>query len=219
MVETNVYTVRFEGNAITATVTSSGEAVERWVDEVLSVHRPRLHKLVVGLDVEWRPSYGPEYSPTALLQLCVGRRCLILQLLHADYIPDALVHVKSEASMVEAPSPNSVQFLGDADYRFVGVGVGADAERLSYDHDYLEVANTVDLREVAAEEMNRPDLRHAGLKDIASAVMGANVEKPRRVTMGRWDDYYLSNEQIEYACIDAFVSFEIGRMLLPDDHY
>ncbi|CAO1948417.1 unnamed protein product [Urochloa humidicola] len=200
MGETKVYTVKFEGDEIITTVTSSGEAVEDWLDEIYSVHRRRLHKLVVGLDVEWRPLFGRGYSPTAVLQLCVGRRCLIFQLLHADYIPDALY-----------------EFLGDPDFRFVGVGVRDDAARLSDDYD-LEVATTVDLAELAAQEMGRPDLRHAGLKAIASAVMDATVDKPRRVRTGPWDDYYLSGEQVQYACVDAFVSFEVGRMLLSGNY-
>nr|CAB3477835.1 unnamed protein product [Digitaria exilis] len=200
MGETKVLTVNFEGHRITTTVTSSGDSVAAWIDEVRSVHHRRLHKLVVGLDVEWRPLFGPGYSPTALLQICVGRRCLIFQLLHHDYLPDELE-----------------EFLADPDFSFVGVGVAADAERLRYDLD-LEVANPVDLAELAAEEMERPDLRNAGLKAIASAVMGVSVDKPQSVRLGCWDNYYLSNEQVMYACIDAFVSFEVGRMLLTGDY-
>ncbi|CAL4948340.1 unnamed protein product [Urochloa decumbens] len=199
MGETKVRSVMFEGNKITTTVTSSGEAVEGWLDEVRSVHCRRLHKLVVGLDVEWRPLFGPGYSRTALLQLCVGRRCIIFQLLHADHIPVALD-----------------EFLGDPRYRFVGVGVQDDAVRLSRDYD-LEVENTVDVAELVADNID-PDLRNAGLNAIASAVMGATVDKPQRVRTGRWDAYELSDEQIKYACIDAFVSFEVGRKLLTGDY-
>jgi hypothetical protein len=38
------------------------------------------------------------------------------------------------------------------------------------------------------------------------------------VRLGPWDDYELSHEQVEYACIDAFVSFEVGRKLLTGDY-
>jgi ribonuclease D len=200
MGETKVYTVGFGGDAITTTVTSSGDAVEGWLYEVRSVHRRRLHNLVVGLDVEWRPLFGPGYSPTALLQLCVGRRCLIFQFLHRDYIPDALD-----------------EFLDDPDFKFVGVGVQDDAERLSNDYN-LHVNNTVDLAELAADEMGRPDLRNAGLKAIACAVMDASVDKPQRVRTGRWDACDLTYQQIKYATIDAFVSFEVGRKLLSGNY-
>ncbi|XP_051199051.1 3'-5' exonuclease-like [Lolium perenne] len=198
--ETYVTYVDFEGHGIKTTVTSSGTAVKRWLREIRYMYRWVYHKLIVGLDVEWRPSYSSVQNPAALLQLCVGRRCLIFQLLHADYIPDDLE-----------------DFLADPGFRFVGVGVQEDANRLDNDHR-LWVANTVDLRGLAADGMQMPRLRQAGLKGIASAVMGVNIEKPRNVTMGLWDAYELSDEQIEYACIDAFVSFEVGRKLLTGDY-
>jgi ribonuclease D len=196
MAEPEVYNVQFHGHAIATTVTSSGDAVDDWLHEIRAVHRRRLHKLVVGLDVEWRPTFSADYSPTALLQLCVGRRCLIVQLLHADYLPDALA-----------------DFLAEPNYRFVGVGVEGDADRLRDDYG-LEVANKVDLGKLAAEVMHRPDLHHAGLKDIAGVVMFVDMEKPHWVRAGPWDACSLSDQQIKYASIDAFVSFEVGRILL-----
>jgi ribonuclease D len=198
--ETYVTYVAFQGHSIKTTVTSSGTAVKRWLREIRYMYRWVYHKLIVGLDVEWRPSYSSVQNPAALLQLCVGRRCLIFQLLHADYIPDALD-----------------EFLGDPGFRFVGVGVQEDANRLDNDHR-LRVATTVDLRGLAADGMQMPWLRQAGLKGIASAVMGANIEKPQKVRVGPWDAYELSDEQINYACIDAFVSFEVGRKLLTGDY-
>ncbi|KAJ1284629.1 hypothetical protein BS78_03G219700 [Paspalum vaginatum] len=200
MGKTTVWNVTFEGDEITTTVTSSGSAVAGWIDEVRSVHRRRLYKLVVGLDVEWRPVFGYGYNRTALLQLCVGRRCLIFQLLHADNFPKALR-----------------EFLGDSGFRFVGVGVAADAERIRNDYG-LAVGSTVDLAVLASEKMGRPDLRYAGLKAIAKAVMDADVEKPFDVRTGEWDGYSLSGAQVRYACIDAFVSFEVGRMLISGDY-
>ncbi|KAK3161476.1 hypothetical protein QOZ80_1BG0077600 [Eleusine coracana subsp. coracana] len=200
MAGTKVWKVRFGDDTITTTVTSSGEAVEEWIAEVESVHRYRLHKLVVGLDIEWRPTFSTVYSPTAILQLCVGRRCLIFQLIHADYHPEALD-----------------DFLGESDYRFVGVGVEGDAKRLWEDWE-LDVSNTVDLADLAAEEMERPSYRNAGLKAIAEGVMNVDMEKPRWVTTGPWDADSLSSEQIKYACIDAFVSFEVGRRLFSGDY-
>ncbi|KAL6845344.1 hypothetical protein ACP4OV_024839 [Aristida adscensionis] len=196
MAESDVIEVEFANHTISATVTTSGEAVERWLAEVRAVHRRRLGDLVVGLDVEWRPSYRSDQNPVATLQLCVGRRCLIFQLLHADYVPAALA-----------------EFLGEPAFRFVGVGVDADVERLLEDHE-LRVANAVDLRGLAAEGMQSSELRQAGLRAVVAAVLGVNIAKPQRVTMSRWDASCLSYDQIRYACIDAFVSFEVGRKLL-----
>ena len=125
----------------------------------------------------------------------MDRRCLIFQLLHADYLPAALHG-----------------FLGDRTVRFFGVGVDADAARLRADHG-LEVGRAVDLRGYAEEYAGRPDLRQAGLRAIAAAVLGVDLAKPHGVTTNRWDARSLSDEQITYACLDAFVSSEVARKL------
>ncbi|CAL4955322.1 unnamed protein product [Urochloa decumbens] len=197
MAETKVFTVRFGQDEITTTVTSSGRSVDRWIAETLSLHRPggARRDIIVGLDVEWRPSFSSALNPAATLQLCVDRRCLIFQLLHADYLPAALLG-----------------FLGDRAIHFYGVGVEADAARLRTDHG-LAVANTVDLRGYAADYMGRPELRQAGLRGVLAAVLGTNLNKPQRVTMSRWDARTLSDEQVSYACVDAFVSSEVARKL------
>lgn len=202
MAETDVIDVIFGDNVITTTVTSSGQAVERWITEVLSVHRPGgvAYNITVGLDVEWRPNFRGEENPVATLQLCVDRSCLVFQLLHADYIPGVLAG-----------------FLGDRGIYFYGVGVDADVERLSDDYG-LQVANAVDLRGCAAQWMGRPDLRQAGLRALVAAVMRVDLVKPQRVTMSRWDAHCLSYEQIKYASIDAFVSFEVARRLLNGEY-
>jgi len=44
--------------------------------------------------------------------------------------------------------------------------------------------------------------------------MGVLINKSKSVTMSKWDARRLSVEQVQYACIDAFVSYEIGRLLL-----
>ncbi|KAK1272537.1 hypothetical protein QJS04_geneDACA022301 [Acorus gramineus] len=191
------FIVHFNDAHITTVVTASGEEAEDWIEEVLWVHRRRLSRLIVGLDVEWRPNFSRRYNnPAAVLQLCVGQRCLVFQLLHCDYIPDALS-----------------DFLSDDRFTFTGVGVDEDVEKLVADHD-LSVANAKDLSEIAAEETGRGELRREGLKGLAREVLGRVVEKPRRVRLGRWDRESLNMDQIKYACVDAFVSFEIARDLI-----
>ncbi|XP_020598711.1 Werner Syndrome-like exonuclease [Phalaenopsis equestris] len=194
------FTVIFNGSDyIKTTLTSYGDKVHTWISEILRIHRRRLSRLIVGIDLEWRPSYSRHQNPIALLQLCVGRRCLIFQLLFADYIPNSL-H----------------EFLADSRFTFVGVGVKADVDRLA-NEIRLDVSNSVDLRDLAKDVMGRNDMMQKGLAGIAWEVMGVSMYKPKYVTMSRWDKAYLSLDQIMYACVDAFVSFEIGRRLNDGD--
>lgn len=73
--------------------------------------------------------------------------------------------------------------------------------------------NTVDLSELAEKVSERRELRNAGLKRLAQEIMGWEMEKPRSVAKSRWDDDELSDDQVHYACVDAFVSFMIGWTL------
>ncbi|CAL4974924.1 unnamed protein product [Urochloa decumbens] len=186
-----------DGTVIRTTVTSSGDAVEAFLREVAGTHGRR-H--LVGIDTEWRvviPEDGTRpKNKMAVLQLCVGRRGLVFQIFHADRVPSALR-----------------DFLACPDHSFLGVAVDGDVKRLAEDCG-LAVANAVELRRVAAEALGRPELRGAGLKALTREVVGVHIDKPKRLTMSRWEERRLSAEQVRYACIDAFVSYEIGRLLL-----
>ena len=63
------------------------------------------------------------------------------------------------------------------------------------------------------------EMRSAGLKTLAARVLGMDVEKPQRITMSRWDNVRLTDEQVQYACVDAFMSFEVGRTLFGYDGF
>ncbi|XP_020271852.1 Werner Syndrome-like exonuclease [Asparagus officinalis] len=168
------------------------------ISSVLSFHAHRLDSLIVGLNVEWRPSYSRYKNPVATLQLCVGTRCLLFQLIHSDSIPSQLS-----------------SFLSDHRFKFVGVGVDEDVEKLVGDCG-MSVANPVDLRAVAAEVYGRREMhmQQMGIVKLADEVLGMEVRKPKKITMSRWDQEYLTLDQIGYACVDAFLSFEIGRRLI-----
>lgn len=108
-----------------------------------------------------------------------------------------------------------VDFLAEPYFTFVGVRIGSDVGKLRDDYG-LEVRRTVDLGWLAARELRKRQLRNAGLVNLAREVIGKEFAKPRSVTLSNWDDW-LSEDQIQYACVDAFVSFEIGRCLNAAD--
>ncbi|KAM3322090.1 Werner Syndrome-like exonuclease [Capsicum chacoense] len=193
-------TVPFYGFKIEATVTKKASEVDKWIFQTIQIHRRRLHKLLIGLDIEWRAPHYPtvQLPSTALLQLCVGRRCLIFQLLHADCIPHSLQF-----------------FLGNPNFTFLGVGVQGDALKLNKDYG-LYVANTVDLNKLALVVKEVEEYGRIGLKRMAYEVLGKVMKKPFDVTMSEWDADELCVEQVEYAAIDAFVSFELGISLFSE---
>ncbi|PIN25008.1 DNA helicase [Handroanthus impetiginosus] len=190
----NAYDVVFFNHVIYTTVTHDPSTVSQWIYDVSSLYG---HRLIVGLDVEWRPnSTRHNQNPAATLQLCVGRCCLIYQLLHSPYFPFQLY-----------------QFLSHSNHTFVGVDVKSDLKKLHRDHRIGYNAKAVDLRGLAADAYKKKDLKKAGMKTLARIVLGKEMEKPKSVIMSSWDNRWLTQEQVQYACVDSFVSYEIGRKL------
>ncbi|KAI3757638.1 hypothetical protein L6452_05181 [Arctium lappa] len=196
----NLYDVTFYEKSISTIVTNTPSYVDSWIAEIERIHSRRLHCLIVGLDVEWRPNQS-RYSdnPVATLQLCVGARCLVFQILHSPTIPQSLIN-----------------FLRNPSYTFAGVGIESDLEKLTEDYN-LVVANMADVRLLAADKYGVRELRNSGLKILAMRVLGKEINKPKGITMSRWDNQWLTPAQVQYACIDAFLSFEIARILISGD--
>ncbi|XP_055817418.1 3'-5' exonuclease-like [Solanum dulcamara] len=186
-----LYDVFINDKEIETLVTRDPAKVCSWIDNTEASNQSRLHRLIVGIDIEWRPGQ----NPVATLQLCVGKSCLIYQIIHAPSIPWRFRN-----------------FLNNDDYRFVGVGIEEDAKKLLNDYG-IEVSNKVDLREWAAEELENENLRRFGLKKLVKQIVGIEIYKPKCVTLSAWDERWLSLDQICYACLDAYLSFEVGRLL------
>ncbi|KAJ7982380.1 Werner Syndrome-like exonuclease [Quillaja saponaria] len=164
----------------------------------LSPHSPpwiSFHSdLIVGLDTEWRPNFESETdNPVAILQLCAGHWCLIFKFLHADTLPSSLV-----------------VFLGNKNIIFAGMGIKEDAEKLFKDCG-LRISSTMNAGEMAVKKYsNWKELKYMALKKLARAFTGILMKKPKEITLSCWDAEELSYAQVEYACIDAFVSSQLG---------
>lgn len=192
-----LYDVILDDTEIETTVTVDPFTVSAWIRKTETENESRLHRLIVGLDIEWRPNFtsGAGRNPVATVQLCVGNSCIIYQIIHSAHIPRRLRN-----------------FLKNDDYRFVGVGIRSDVDKLWEDYG-LDVSNTVDIREWAAVELNKKKLLDSGLKDLGKKIAGIEIEKPKSVTTSAWDQRWLSRKQICYACLDAYISFQVGRVL------
>ena len=49
------------------------------------------------------------------------------------------------------------------------------------------------------------------LEKIAKKVAKIKLNKDKSVSLSLWESPYLSHEQIKYACLDAYASFEVFR--------
>ncbi|PIA61003.1 hypothetical protein AQUCO_00300492v1 [Aquilegia coerulea] len=195
------YDITIFNDQIHTLVTHDAHMLEHYLYDILSDKHNQEDRskgrLIIGLDIEWCPSFNRNNeNPPAILQLCVGKRCCIFQLSSAPEIPETLGMI-----------------LNLSDIKFVGVGIQRDVEKLIRFYN-LRVANFVELGPLAAEKFKRDELRNDGLKDLAKEVLGLVIDKPRRVTLSRWDAAVLATDQIQYASVDAYLSYEIGKKLI-----
>ncbi|EYU31502.1 hypothetical protein MIMGU_mgv1a020737mg [Erythranthe guttata] len=200
-VQPHLLLVPFYNEFIHVTVAREAQQVHEWICSIYKFHNDFEKNLVIGLDTEWLPNLNPgEDHPIAILQLSIGNRCLIFQLLHRDFIPASLR-----------------AFLADPRHTFCGVGIKDDVEKL-YNHHKLHVLKIADLNDLARQTSRNGNegYKYMGLKKMAFAVLGRKMEKPLNVTLSKWDAVKLDRDQIEYAAIDAVVSYQLAHALLKN---
>ncbi|XP_021835358.2 3'-5' exonuclease-like [Spinacia oleracea] len=191
---TTIHSVNFSGKSIETTVTSNADSITQWITQTSSLYSKGSNNLVVGLDVEWKPNRSKYMNnKAATLQLCIDTKCLIIQLIYLNSIPQSLR-----------------DFLNSTheDLTFVGVEVGSDVAKLEREYG-LTCSKVEDLYKASGSGGKR-----VGLKNLAWEVLGLVMWKPKYVTLSNWEARVLSNEQVEYACIDAYASYKIGHKLL-----
>lgn len=196
----HLYDVTILGKTILTTVTKYNEGVTQWIDAVNSDDNPVNRR--VGFEVELYNRNDTTRIGTA--QFCVGNRCLVIQVLNPWSYPIALY-----------------KFLVDRNNTFIGVDILSKMKTMEkhYSFELVGVPCT-DLGAVAAERFDRPELINADQSELGEAVLGVvdmmemEIQKPV-VDHSDWGrNTKLSDEQVQYACIDAFFNLEIGNGLL-----
>ncbi|MCL7051791.1 hypothetical protein MKW94_030196 [Papaver nudicaule] len=203
------YNVYYYKDKICTTVTHTPSVVDEWIAGVHNASRSKQNKnnlVVVGLDVEWsriRDDYSCCRNEIAVLQLCLARRCLLFQISCCDNIPKSLHDL-----------------LRNEKFIFVGAGIDGDAHKLWVDHR-LNVARTEELGSLADFKLTKTDVGYresrffnCGLKNLAKVVLNLELPKQKGIQLSNWEDRSLSDQQIEYACLDAFVSFKLAMDLM-----
>ncbi|KAI3949387.1 hypothetical protein MKW98_023324 [Papaver atlanticum] len=216
----DVYTVTVTGfetyaKQIKTVVTKDAATVDHWIEQLYSDYIEILdraaktrkgswdyHRFIVALDVEWKPAAYDNQAPIAIFKLCVSSwyssRCLIFQISRCYQLPKSL-H----------------KFLEDDNLRFVGLDIECVARKLEREFD-LSVKRAVDLRDLVAENYpeKKKEVKILDLMGLAKMVLRSKeIERPRDIIVSNWNQKYLTREQIMYAAVDAYVTFQIGDEL------
>ncbi|CAA7016230.1 unnamed protein product [Microthlaspi erraticum] len=188
------YFVDFFGADLLVTVTPTPSVIRKWIHRVVFNHRrsQKTKPLVVGVGVQWTPPAYHE-TPAETLQLCVGKRCIIIQLSHCDRVPQILR-----------------RFLADPETTFVGVWNNQDARKLEISTHRLKTVELLDIRHYV-EDSEGYSLKRCSFEKIVEACMGyRGVRLDPRISMSDWGVYDLSHEQILQASVDAYVCCKLG---------
>lgn len=151
--------------------------------------------VVVGLHIQLLDDMGNHNPPMASIHICHDGRVLIYHMYNASRLPTELE-----------------EFMTDPDNTFVGVYVEREMQALRYWAGYVGNITYRSLGFLAALRLGRSELLHADLTQLALTVLGKELVMEADPY---WDKHTLLDDQVMYASISAYVSYELGRVLAP----
>ncbi|XP_051889128.1 LOW QUALITY PROTEIN: bifunctional 3'-5' exonuclease/ATP-dependent helicase WRN [Pristis pectinata] len=149
----------------------------------------------IGFDIEWPPTYikGKERK-VALIQLCASeKRCYLFHVSSMSGFPSGLKRL-----------------LEDETIKKVGVGINGDHWKLMKDYD-IKMKGFVELTDMANEKLNCAE--KWSLNGLVKHLYGKQLWKDTAVRCSDWDTFPLSNEQQQYAAVDAYAGLLIYQKL------
>ncbi|ONK63283.1 uncharacterized protein A4U43_C07F13370 [Asparagus officinalis] len=151
---------------------------------------------VIGLDCEWKPNIekGCQPNKVSIMQVASENRAFIFDLikLYQDE-PKALNNCFSRILC----SPNILK---------LGYNLQCDLHQLSHSYGELECFRYYEMLLDIQKLFNE---RSGGLSGLAQKILGAGLNKTRRNS--NWEQRPLSQNQMEYAALDAAVLVHIFR--------
>ncbi|NWI01391.1 MUT7 Exonuclease, partial [Tichodroma muraria] len=178
---------------------------------------------VVGVDMEWKPSFGMVGKPrVALLQLALKDEVFLLDL------PRLLEQAETEGEKEKLP--HFIQMLySDGAITKLGYGMSGDLSSLTATYSALkdmgkQMQGVVDLLAVDKQvDGLSPEHSHGergvrqpekGLSLLVQHVLGKPLDKTEQLS--NWEKRPLREEQILYAALDAYCLLEIYERLCKD---
>ena len=171
--------------------------------------------LIVGLDAEWNYSTGKHgtQQPISVVQIACRNRVDIFQVCHCFHIIFSKFHM---ISGLRGNLPLVMQrLLSSAQIHKVGRNINQDLRRLESEcHSTVPFVGGIELARLAKDRGVITDAR-LGLKDICAAVLQKRLDKSNGIrSHSDWSSAELSEEQIQYAAQDVYVSLQIYSCLI-----
>lgn len=178
-------------------VTHSDEDVTKWLitNKIWDINdkkeKIKDDKVILGFDVEWRPSFnkGASSNKVSLIQLCTLNSAILIQIMKMNQIPNSLKEVIQSSNIIK-----------------VGVGILDDLDKLEKDWNIpYRSGSFCDLGAVTRRIQNN-SMAKCGLVSLAHKYLDTKmVTKPKKIQMSNWERIILSDAQITYATYDAYI--------------
>lgn len=168
-----------------------------WVDEVDGLHKAICHIegcKVVGIDCEWKPNYvkGSKLNKVSIMQIASDEMVFIFDLIKlSEDVPDVL-----DSCLTRILQSPGILKLG---YNFQ-----CDIKQLAHSYEELECFKHYEMLLDIQNVFKEP---RGGLSGLAEKILGAGLNKTRRNS--NWEQRPLSQNQLEYAALDAVVLIQI----------
>jgi len=145
--------------------------------------RASMQDPILAIDLEWRPAFGPKFTPVAMIQIASSRMALLIRTCRMQY----------------RLAPELLALLQDPGVRFVGFGWdSADEGKMqgTFSVGAASFPGFLDLQSVAGGL----GWHGYGLARLTKAVLGTPLPKSRKVTMSNWETRTLSRPQVRLGC-------------------
>ncbi|XP_057423230.1 uncharacterized protein LOC130717128 [Lotus japonicus] len=177
-----------------------------WVDEVEGLIDATCHiegVKIVGVDCEWKPNYvkGSKPNKVSIMQIATEKMAFIFDLikLHRE-VPDSL-----DDCLTRILLSSRILKLG---YNFQ-----CDIKQLASSYGELKCFKNYEMLLDIQNVFKEP---RGGLAGLTEKILGARLNKTRRNS--NWEQRPLTENQLEYAALDAVVLIHIFRHLPDQGH-
>lgn len=193
--------MNFGGRIVYCRTVQEVEEATLQILNLLEVKKQELGRVILGVDIEWKPSFGQgiPQGKAAVLQICGDMTCCyVLHIIHSG-VPHNL------KSLLE--DPTSIK---------VGVGIDGDAVKMFHDHN-VSIKCVKDLSRVANQKLGGVP-KQWSLSSLVQTLTSKQLLKPKKIRLGNWEANLLSKAQLQYAATDAFASWYLYEVLhsFPD---
>ena len=172
-----------------------------------------------SLDAEWKPNGKGEDNPVAVLQLGTSNAVFIIDMLslcRAQCHPNTTM-IQKEISLSNALS----RIFVNNEIRIVGFGVNSDLEKLAGSYPHIKAfhlfTSVIDLASISRVIYpKQPKGTINSLQKLCAFLLNKRLDKTEQCSP--WHLRPLSDDQIEYAALDALIAIALlNEMIIKDD--